>query len=60
MSKVSIILKRIMIRLRSLLYLFLISIFSLSTNVRSAEVIPLTVIDAYAPTALWVRVFINY
>ncbi|MEE2683828.1 MAG: C4-dicarboxylate TRAP transporter substrate-binding protein [Pseudomonadota bacterium] len=60
MSKVSIILKRIMIRLRSLLYLFLISIFSLSTNVRSAEVIPLTVIDAYAPTALWVRVFMNY
>ena len=58
MSKVSIILKRIMIRLRSLLYLFLISIFSLSTNVRSAEVIPLTVIVAYAPTALWVRVFI--
>ena len=60
MSKVSIILKRIMIRLRSLLYLFLISIFSLSTNVRSAEVVPLTVIDAYAPTALWVRVFMNY
>jgi C4-dicarboxylate-binding protein DctP len=27
---------------------------------RAVEVVPLTVIDAYAPTALWVRVFINY
>jgi len=27
---------------------------------RSQEVVPLTVIDAYAPTALWVRVFMNY
>ena len=27
---------------------------------RAVEVVPLTVIDAYAPTALWVRVFISY
>ena len=27
---------------------------------RAQEVIPMTVIDAYAPTALWVRVFMNY
>ena len=29
-------------------------------NLRAQEVVPLTVIDAYAPTALWVRVFMNY
>lgn len=29
-------------------------------NVRAQEIVPLTVIDAYAPTALWVRVFMNY
>ena len=29
-------------------------------SARAVEVIPLTVIDAYAPTALWVRVFMNY
>ena len=28
--------------------------------VRAQEVVPLTVIDAYAPTALWVRVFLDY
>ena len=27
---------------------------------RAQQVVPLTVIDAYAPTALWVRVFMNY
>ena len=27
---------------------------------RAQEVVPLTVIDAYAPTALWVRVFLDY
>lgn len=27
---------------------------------RAQETIPLTVIDAYAPTALWVRVFLDY
>lgn len=29
-------------------------------GLRAQEVIPITVIDAYAPTALWVRVFMNY
>ena len=29
-------------------------------SARAVEVIPLTVIDAYAPTALWVRVFMSY
>ena len=28
--------------------------------VRAQEIVPLTVIDAYAPTALWVRVFLDY
>ena len=28
--------------------------------VRAQEAVPLTVIDAYAPTALWVRVFLDY
>ena len=27
---------------------------------RTQEIVPLTVIDAYAPTALWVRVFLDY
>ena len=27
---------------------------------RAQETVPLTVIDAYAPTALWVRVFLDY
>ena len=30
------------------------------TPARSQEIIPLTAIDAYAPAALWVRVFLDY
>ena len=46
---------------RQVLLVFLgISSFTISGISRSQEIIPLTVIDAYAPTALWVRVFMNY
>ena len=33
---------------------------ALAGPARPQETVPLTVIDAYAPTALWVRVFIDY
>jgi len=40
----------------------LVSILCIFTSfgARAAETIPLTVIDAYAPAALWVRVFLDY
>jgi TRAP-type C4-dicarboxylate transport system substrate-binding protein len=48
-------------KFRQVLLVFLgISSFTISGISRSQEIIPLTVIDAYAPTALWVRVFMNY
>jgi C4-dicarboxylate-binding protein DctP len=36
------------------------AVLTLGTPPRAQDVVPLTVIDAYAPTALWVRVFIDY
>jgi TRAP-type C4-dicarboxylate transport system substrate-binding protein len=33
---------------------------ALGPGVRAQETVPLTVIDAYAPTSLWVRVFIDH
>ena len=45
---------------RSLLIGICVTSLLAGGSVRAVEVIPLTVIDAYAPTALWVRVFINY
>ncbi len=36
------------------------SIVLAAPGARAAETIPLTVIDAYAPAALWVRVFLDY
>tara|TARA_B100000029_G_scaffold516780_1_gene634117 strand:+ start:3558 stop:4646 length:1089 start_codon:yes stop_codon:yes gene_type:complete len=46
---------------KKLFFIFLGMIFLTSSGItRSQETVPLTVIDAYAPTALWVRVFMNY
>tara|TARA_E500000331_G_scaffold230976_1_gene221131 strand:- start:8522 stop:9622 length:1101 start_codon:yes stop_codon:yes gene_type:complete len=53
-------LSKIVIKLRKIFFIFIISLFSISGNAKATEIIPLTVIDAYAPTALWVRVFMNY
>ena len=48
-------------RLRRTFLIFLWAVpLGLGGGSRSQEVVPLTVIDAYAPTALWVRVFMNY
>ena len=35
-------------------------LMAFATSTRATETIPLTVIDAYAPAALWVRVFLDY
>ena len=37
-----------------------LTVLPLNTTVRAEQVIRLTAIDSYAPTALWVRVFIDY
>lgn len=48
-------------RLRRLLLICLCTTpLTMGGAARAQEVVPLTVIDAYAPTALWVRVFMNY
>jgi TRAP-type C4-dicarboxylate transport system substrate-binding protein len=40
--------------------IFLTGVLILAAGARAAEVIPLTAVDAYAPTASWVRLFIDY
>ncbi len=55
---------RLVYRRVSHLRLILLSLLATSglgvPGARAAETIPLTVIDAYAPAALWVRVFLDY